>query len=162
MHIGLVGGLDRNSGRYEELAREAGHSLECHTGHLAGTGQGGLESLIVRSDLVIVITDVNSHGAVWRARELARVHERQLVLVRRIGTSRFRELAQSLGGGRPGIGGEGALGVARASETVPRGGEGGNMRRNPHASSKVRVGVLGKANERSGGHKAARRQHLGR
>ncbi|HEX4474511.1 MAG TPA: DUF2325 domain-containing protein [Polyangiaceae bacterium] len=156
MHIGLVGGLDRNSGRYEELAREAGHSLECHTGHLAGTGQGGLESLIARSDLVIVITDVNSHGAVWRARELARVHERQLVLVRRIGTSRFRDLARSLGEARP------SVGVAGASETVLPGGEAGSMRRKPHASSQVRVAVLGKANERSGGHKAARRQHLGR
>jgi len=92
MRVGIVGGLDRDSGRYEALARAAGHSVQCHTGHLEGTGADALENLVQRSDFVIVVTDVNSHAAVWRVRKLARLHQRRFVLVRRLGTSRLRQL----------------------------------------------------------------------
>ena len=71
MHIGLVGGLDRSESQYRQLAERAGHSIEWHTGDLAGRGAGTLEALVERADLVIVVTAVNSHGAVWRARKLA-------------------------------------------------------------------------------------------
>jgi hypothetical protein len=96
MHIGIVGGLDRNAWRCIELARAEGHSLECHRGWIAGTGHQSLESLVQRSDLVIIITDVNSHAAVWLARDLARTHGREIKIVRRLGISRLREMIATL------------------------------------------------------------------
>jgi hypothetical protein len=96
MNIGIVGGLDRNAWRCVELARAEGHALECHRGWIAGTGHDSLESLVVRCDVLIVITDVNSHAAVWLARDLARAHGKPLKLVRRLGISRLRELIASL------------------------------------------------------------------
>ena len=96
MHIGLVGGLDRSEAQYRQLAERAGHSIEWHTGDLAGRGAGTLEALIERSDLVIVVTAVNSHGAVWRARKLAKLRNKRLLLLARCGVSRFGALLSEL------------------------------------------------------------------
>lgn len=96
MHIGLVGGLDRSEAQYRQLAERAGHSIEWHTGDLAGRGAGTLESMIERSDLVIVVTAVNSHGAVWRARKLAKLRNKRLLLLARCGVSRFGSLLSEL------------------------------------------------------------------
>ena len=96
MHIGLVGGLDRSEAQYRQLAEHAGHSIEWHTGDLAGRGAGTLESMIDRSDLVIVVTAVNSHGAVWRARKLAKLRNKRLLLLARCGVSKFASLLGEL------------------------------------------------------------------
>ena len=96
MHIGLVGGIDRNAHHYVEMAKAGGHSVECHTGHLAGRGVDTLTAMIDRSDLIVVITDVNSHGGMWSARRISRARGRRCVLVRRLGASRFRELLGEL------------------------------------------------------------------
>jgi hypothetical protein len=96
MHIGLVGGLNRSEAQYRQLAERAGHSIEWHTGDLAGRGAGTLESLVERSDLVIVVTDVNSHGAVWRARKLAKLRRKRLLLLARCGVSKFGALLSEL------------------------------------------------------------------
>jgi hypothetical protein len=92
MHIGLVGGLDRSEAQYRQLAKRVGHSIEWHTGDLAGRGAETLESMIERSDIVIVVTAVNSHGAVWRARKLAKLRGKRLLLLARCGVSKFGSL----------------------------------------------------------------------
>ena len=92
MHIALVGGLDRSEAQYRQLAERAGHSIEWHTGDLAGRGAGTLESMIERSDIVIVVTSVNSHGAVWRARKVAKLRSKRLLLLARCGVSKFGSL----------------------------------------------------------------------
>ena len=96
MHIGLVGGLDRSEAQYRQLAERAGHSIEWHTGDLAGRGAGTLEALVERADIVIVVTAVNSHGAVWRARKLAKLRGKRLLLLSRCGVSRFGGLLAEL------------------------------------------------------------------
>lgn len=96
MHIGIVGGLDRNEALYEELARRAGHRLEWHTGDLSGRGAQTLAKLIGRCDVVIVVTDVNSHGAVWRVRRLTKLQNRRCLLMSRCGTSKFSKLLEGL------------------------------------------------------------------
>lgn len=103
MRIGIVGGVERNQHHYQAFAEAAGHSVECHGGHLAGTGHGSLETLVLRSDIVIIVTEVNSHGAVWVARELAKTHGRPLLIVRKFGLARLREVLAKLSGAkRPG------------------------------------------------------------
>jgi phosphoglycerate dehydrogenase-like enzyme len=96
MHIGLVGGLDRSEAQYRQLAERAGHSIEWHTGDLAGRGAGTLEALVERADLVIVVTAVNSHGAVWRARKLAKLRHKRLLLLARCSVSKFTALLAEL------------------------------------------------------------------
>jgi len=95
MRVGIVGGIDRAAPHYRSIAESHGHSLECHTGDLAGTGPSTLEALVQKSDLVVIVTDVNSHGAVWHARRLAKRHACALVFVRRLGVSRFRDIVDA-------------------------------------------------------------------
>ncbi len=98
MHIGIVGGLDRTLRHYEQVAEAKGHRVEIHYGHMAGRGRDTLETLVSRSDLVLVVTDVNSHGAVIHARKAARNAGRRCVVVRRLGLRRFDSLLSELNG----------------------------------------------------------------
>ena len=90
MRLLIVGGVERTEGRLEEAAAELGHTLEFHGGHVEGRGSEGLRVAVDRADLVIVVTDVNSHGAVHVARDQARRSGRAWVAVRRCGPSRLR------------------------------------------------------------------------
>jgi len=92
MHIGIIGGVERGEQRYAAAAATQGHSFEFHGGDMAGRGSDSLEALVERSDLVICVTDVNSHAAVIGARRHARTLGRRCVLTRRLGLSRFRSL----------------------------------------------------------------------
>jgi len=103
MHIGIVGGLDRNEGFYEGLAKRAGHQFEHHNGHLAGRGAASLATLVERCDLVIVVTDVNSHAAVWRVRRLAKQRCNRIILMSRCGPSRFSALLEELSAAPPSV-----------------------------------------------------------
>jgi len=99
MRIGIVGGLDRKARELEGIALAGGHHLEVHNGVIAGSASAaGLRSLVERSDLVIVLTDVNSHNGVRMARRQARVSHRPLRLLRRMGASQFEALVRELGG----------------------------------------------------------------
>jgi hypothetical protein len=96
MHIGLIGGVERGAHHYESLAAQGGHTIERHSGHLNGRGVEALTAIVDRADVVVVITDVNSHGGMWSARRLAKARGRRCVLVRRMGPSRFRALLGEL------------------------------------------------------------------
>jgi hypothetical protein len=96
MRIGVIGGVERYESQYHRLAAKENHDLEFHGGHLAGRGVNELEALIVRADLVVIVTDVNSHGAVQLARRMVRRHGRRSLLLRRCGLSKFNELLDTL------------------------------------------------------------------
>ena len=96
MKIAIVGGHDRASRMLEPVARACGHELECHAGEMNGRGGESLAAIVERSDVIVVFTDVNSHAAVWGARRLARNRGRRCVLVRRLGSARFRALLGEL------------------------------------------------------------------
>jgi len=89
LHFGIVGGVERNESAYRDIAERAGHALSFHGGHVGGRGAATLAELVHRVDLIIVVTDVNSHGAVQLARRLARKAGIPMVLVRRCSPSRF-------------------------------------------------------------------------
>ena len=95
MRVSIIGGLDRAAPHYREVAERLGHSIECHSGVLAGKGPMALEAVVQRADLVVVVTDVNSHGAVWQARKLSRQRGCSLVFVRRLGVAQLRRLMES-------------------------------------------------------------------
>jgi hypothetical protein len=71
LRIGLVGGVDRTAVLYQRALAAIGCRLEHHTGHMAGRGAVALASLVERVDLLVILTDVNSHNAVIAARRLA-------------------------------------------------------------------------------------------
>jgi hypothetical protein len=92
MRIGVVGGVERLESQLRTVAGAAGHELEFHGGHMSGQGGGKLRALVDRVDLLVIQTDVNSHGAVIQARALARKARRPVRLVRRLGPSGLRAL----------------------------------------------------------------------
>lgn len=96
MRIGMVGGLDRNEGAYADLARRAGYRFEHHNGHLAGRGSATLDALVDRCDVVVVVTDVNSHGAAWRARQRSRLRGSRCYVMSRCGPTKFVALLDEL------------------------------------------------------------------
>jgi Uncharacterized protein conserved in bacteria (DUF2325) len=98
MRIGIVGGLERSASDLKSIARASGHDVELHTGGLAGPASAGfLRALVIRSDLVIVLTDVNSHNAVRMARRHARHSGVPVRLLRRLGPTQFTALLRGLG-----------------------------------------------------------------
>lgn len=92
MHIGIVGGLDRLEERLRTLAESQGHELEVHAGVASGPAFHRLKSMVERSDLLVIVTDVNSHFAVIQTRKLAKEAGRPVVLLRKLGVSKLREL----------------------------------------------------------------------
>ncbi|MBM4373812.1 MAG: DUF2325 domain-containing protein [Deltaproteobacteria bacterium] len=89
MRIGIVGGVERTEQVYRRVAEEAGHELAFHGGHVAGRGADKLVELVRTVDVVVVLTDINSHGAVGVARKAAARSGTPVLLHRRLGPSRF-------------------------------------------------------------------------
>lgn len=95
MRIGWIGGRERNETQLERIAEQNGHTLEFHSGHVGGRGANDLRALVERSDFVVIVTDVNSHGAVLLAKKLAQRCGRASLVIRRCGTARLQTLLES-------------------------------------------------------------------
>jgi Uncharacterized protein conserved in bacteria (DUF2325) len=96
MHIGWVGGLERNDSIFEQLAAAAGHKLEFHNGDVRGNGLKALRRIVNRSSFVIILTTINSHQGVHQAKRLAHKHNCPSVVMQRCGQSRFRQLLTAM------------------------------------------------------------------
>lgn len=96
MRIGWVGGLTRSEAQLERMAANAGHRLEFHSGDVGGRGAGDLRSLIERVDFVIIVTEINSHGAVIQAKRIAQRLGRGTLVIRSCGASRFQAFLDAL------------------------------------------------------------------
>jgi len=97
MRIGVVGGVDRSAATLQAMADAQGHALELHNGVMSsGAAVASLRALIGRVELVVVVTDVNSHNGVRAARREAKNRSRQVRIVRRMGTAKFAALLRDL------------------------------------------------------------------
>jgi hypothetical protein len=96
MRIGVVGGITRNEAQLGEMARIAGHRLESHSGNVHGRGADELRAMVERSELLVILTDVNSHGGVQLARKIANRLGKGALLTRRLGAARFAQLLEAL------------------------------------------------------------------
>jgi hypothetical protein len=85
MRIGIIGGAECVENEYQRVVRDTDHELEFHSGHMGSGGARSLQTLVKRCDLVVIVTDVNSHAAVAKARRLARAAGRSPVFARRFG-----------------------------------------------------------------------------
>ena len=92
LRVGIVGGVERTAVQLERAAESLGCSLEYHGGHTKGRGASALDALIRRVDVVVILTDVNSHNAVTQARRAALSAKRPHVLLRRMSPGRLGAL----------------------------------------------------------------------
>lgn len=102
MRIGIVGGLCRAESDLSRVAHKAGHEVEFHDGQLRGPSAGALESLIGRSDVVVLVTEVNSHAAVLKAKDILRRSGRRAVFLHKASKSRILQLLDELSQGLSG------------------------------------------------------------
>jgi hypothetical protein len=96
VRIGLVGGLQRSEPSLRRQAEELGHELRFHSGRVGRRGSSQLDALIRSVELVIVLTDVNSHGAVQLARATARTRGVPVAPHRRCSPERFASIVSKL------------------------------------------------------------------
>lgn len=80
-----------------KLALHSPHTIEFHSGDVGGRGSASLEAVVARSELLVVITDVNSHGSVQLSRKLAKAKGVPRLVVRRLSLVRFADLLETLG-----------------------------------------------------------------
>ena len=100
MRIGIVGGAECVESEYHRVIRDTPHELEFHSGHMTSGGARSLQTLIARCDLLVIITDVNSHAAVGKARKLARAAGRSPIFARRFGVRGLSALLAEASQGR--------------------------------------------------------------
>ncbi len=96
MRIGWIGGLTRNESQISRMAEWAGHTLEFHSGDMSGSGADQLRRLVERVDFVVLVTEINSHGAVILTKKLCHRLGRGSLVMRSCGTSRFQALLDAL------------------------------------------------------------------
>jgi hypothetical protein len=102
LRIGIVGGIDRAMRDLQRVALAGGHDLETHTGVVrGGASVSSLRALVARADLVLVLTDVNSHNAVHIARGAARLNQRPLHIMRRLSASQLAAFLDGLPSNEP-------------------------------------------------------------
>jgi hypothetical protein len=95
MHICLVGGIKRSAEQLVRAAEEAGHSMEAHFGDVGGRGGARLAGSIERSDLVMIVIEINSHGGAKQAKELARRSGTPFVTLRKPSVSALERFLKS-------------------------------------------------------------------
>ena len=97
MRIAVIGGLERHEAEIERRAAALGHEVEFHRGRVGGRHTGELEAIVQRCDLAIIVTQVNSHGAMYIAKKAAARHGRPALISRTCGPSSFSAILGALG-----------------------------------------------------------------
>lgn len=92
MNITILGGLDRNAPHLERFAKARGHRIQHHNGRMTGPSSSGLKAAVSRADLLVIVTDVNSHAAVTVAKDHARRRAIPMVMVRRLTEASLNDL----------------------------------------------------------------------
>ena len=96
MRIGWIGGLTRNEAQLARMAQWAGHLLDFHSGEMNGSGADQLRRLIDRADFIVLVTEINSHGAVILTKKMCHKLGRGSLVTRSCGTGRFQSLLDAL------------------------------------------------------------------
>jgi hypothetical protein len=95
MRVGIIGGKEISQTRYAEVAQAADSQVEFHDGHMAGRGSEALATLVSRCDVIVIVTQINSHAAVRMAQKYCRKRGRRVLIVRRFGLHSFASIVQN-------------------------------------------------------------------
>lgn len=96
MHIVVVGGREKNEVELSRIATSHGHTIELLDGDVAGRGIEGIRNAVFRSSIVIIVTEINSHGGVNAAKREAQRFEKPTMVVSRLSGARLRGLLHAL------------------------------------------------------------------
>lgn len=94
--VAFVGGVGRIERELVALGDSLGARVEVHDGETRGKGRSQLSALLRRSDVVVLVTAVNSHNAVHIARREAGRTGTPVRIVKFCGVSTARALLQEL------------------------------------------------------------------
>jgi hypothetical protein len=84
IRVTVVGGLSRDGERWSRAGEAIGVELEHHDGRTRGRGSRDIAAAVRRADVVVIITDPNSHGGVGVARRAAISAARPHLLVKHL------------------------------------------------------------------------------
>lgn len=84
IRVAVVGGLSRAGEQWTRAAQAIGVELEHHDGRTRGRGSHDIAAAVRRADVVVIITDPNSHGGVAVARRAAILAARPHVLIKHL------------------------------------------------------------------------------
>jgi hypothetical protein len=94
--VAIIGGRYKNEVQFNRIAASAGHELEMQGGDVHGAGVLEIRRILARSDVAVILTDVNSHAAMHVAKACAKQLGTPTLVVRRLGTARLRNLLDAL------------------------------------------------------------------
>jgi hypothetical protein len=95
MRIAVIGGREKSDEQLARLAARSGYELDFHPGDLHG-GVQELKTTVAKSTFVLIVTEINSHGAVLAAKRAARQFGRPTLIVRKLTVARLKGLLQAL------------------------------------------------------------------
>jgi hypothetical protein len=96
MRIAIIGGREKNQVDLTQIAEGAGHELEFHDGYASGRGAHVIRGVVSRADLVVVITEINSHSGVFIAKREAQRFKKPTMVIRSFSSARLRGLIAAL------------------------------------------------------------------
>lgn len=96
MRIAIIGGRDKNQVDLIQIAQAAGYELEFHDGYSSGRGTHIIKNIVARADLVVVITEINSHSGVFIAKREAQRFQKPTMVIRTFSSARLRGLIAAL------------------------------------------------------------------
>jgi hypothetical protein len=99
VRIAVIGGLERHEAEIARRAEAVGHAVEFHRGRVGGRHADELEAVVQRCELAIIVTEVNSHGAMYIAKKAATRSGRPALITRTCGPSRFSAILDSMASG---------------------------------------------------------------
>jgi hypothetical protein len=96
VRIAVIGGMERHEPEIERRAGALGHVVEFHRGRVGGRHADEIETMVQRCDLTVIVTQVNSHGAMYLAKRAAARCGRPALITRTCGPSSFSAILDSL------------------------------------------------------------------
>ncbi len=93
--IAVIGGIERMESQYCETIRKLGGDCLYHSGKTRG-GVQSLRSLVSKSDLVVCITNVNSHGAMNAVKEQCKRCQKRFCPLDGVGVSALENLLRDM------------------------------------------------------------------
>jgi hypothetical protein len=92
IRVAVVGGLSRGAEQWSRAADAAGLEVEHHDGRTAGRGSQAIVAAVRRAQVVVIITEPNSHAGVAVARRAAIAAARPHLLIKRLRPQGLSEL----------------------------------------------------------------------
>jgi hypothetical protein len=96
LRVAFVGGVGCVDRQLVAIGDELGIGVEVHHGQLTSQSKQRLVALIARTNVVVLVTGVNSHGAVGIAKREAERSGVELRILKFCGSSRARALLSKL------------------------------------------------------------------